>query len=110
MPYAAFVPSLTAILGAGVTTGKVQEEGAMGSSYATVPTVNVTPQADGSVQVLCGTYTLRHVNVPPIDQLGWRITQVAMIPGQAHHRIQRIFKNCWSPVVNRNMLTWAFIV
>ena len=80
LPYAGFVQSLAPIQGAVVTTGTVQEEGAAGSTYATVPTVSMTPQADGSVQVLCGTYTLRHVNVQPFDQLGWRITQVAMSP------------------------------
>ena len=80
LSYAEFVQSLTPMQGAVVTTGTVQEEGAMGSTYATVPTVSVTPQADGSTQVLCGTYTLRHVNVQPFDQLGWRITQVAMSP------------------------------
>lgn len=56
MPYAAFVPSLTAVLGAGVTTGKVQEEGAMGSSYATVPTVNVTPK-----QMVRCKYSVAHI-------------------------------------------------
>ena len=66
--------------GAVVTTGTVQEEGTMGSRYAMVPTVSVTTQADGTAQVMCGTYTLRHVDVPPFDQLGWRITQVAMNP------------------------------
>jgi hypothetical protein len=80
LPYAGFVQSLAPIQGAVVTTGTVQEEGAAGSTYATVPTVSVTSQADGSAQVLCGTYTLRHVNVQPFDQLGWRITQVAMSP------------------------------
>ena len=80
LPYADFVPSLAPMQGAVVTTGMIQEEGAMGSTYATVPTVSVTTQADGTAQVLCGTYTLRHVNVQPFDQLGWRITQVAMNP------------------------------
>jgi len=80
LPYASFVPSLAAMQGAVVTTGTVQEEGAAGSAYATVPTVSVTTQADGTAQVLCGTYTLRHVNVQPFDQLGWRITQVVMNP------------------------------
>ncbi len=80
LPYAEFVQSLAPLQGAVMTTGTVQQEGAMGSTYATVPTVSVTTQADGSVQVLCGTYTLRHVNVQPFDQLGWRITQVAMNP------------------------------
>ena len=80
LPYAGFVQSLAPIQGAVVTTGTVQEEGAMGSTYATVPTVSVTTQADGTALVMCGTYTLRHVNVQPFDQLGWRITQVAMNP------------------------------
>ncbi|NBU64479.1 MAG: hypothetical protein EBS29_08275 [Chloroflexia bacterium] len=80
LPYAGFVQSLAPLQGAVVTTGTVQQEGAAGSTYATVPTVSVTTQADGTAQVLCGTYTLRHVNVQPFDQLGWRITQVAMNP------------------------------
>ena len=80
LPYAGFVQSLTPIQGAVVTTGTVQEEGTMGSRYATVPTVSVTTQADGTAQVMCGIYTLRHVDVQPFDQLGWRITQVAMSP------------------------------
>jgi len=80
LPYAEFVQSVATMQGAVVTTGTVQEEGAAGSTYATVPMVSVTTQADGTAQVMCGTYTLRHVNVPPFDQLGWRITQVAMNP------------------------------
>jgi hypothetical protein len=80
LPYIEFVQSVATMQGAVVTTGTVQEEGAMGSTYATVPTVSVTTQADGTAQVMCGTYTLWHVNVPPFDQLGWRITQVAMNP------------------------------
>jgi hypothetical protein len=80
LSYADFVQSLAAMQGAVVTTGTVQEEGAAGSTYATVPTVSVNTQADGAAQVLCGTYTLRHVNVQPFDQLGWRITQVALNP------------------------------
>jgi hypothetical protein len=80
LPYADFVQSLAPLQGAVVTTGTVQQEGAAGSTYATVPTVSVTTQADGTAQVRCGTYTLRHVNVPPFDQLGWRITQAAMEP------------------------------
>jgi len=80
LSYAEFVKSLTPMQGAVVTTGTVQEEGTMGSRYATVPTVSVTTQADGTAQVMCGIYTLRHVDVQPFDQLGWRITQVAMSP------------------------------
>lgn len=80
LSYAEFAKSLAPLQGAVVTTGTVQEEGAMGSRYATVPTVSVTTQADGTAQVMCGMYTLRHVDVQPFDQLGWRITQVAMNP------------------------------
>ena len=80
LSYAEFVKSLTPMQGAVVTTGTVQEEGTMGSRYATVPTVSVTTQADVTAQVMCGIYTLRHVDVQPFDQLGWRITQVEMSP------------------------------
>lgn len=77
LAYADFVHSI-ADSQATITTGTVQQEGAAGSSYATVPVVVVGVAQDGSPQVRCGTYTTRRAMVPPFDQLGWRITQADM--------------------------------
>jgi hypothetical protein len=56
-----------------IELGQPQSNGAAGSIYAEVPIVIVATQQDGSQQAFCGTYTLRRLNVPPFDRLGWRI-------------------------------------
>lgn len=61
-----------------IDVGQPQSGGAAGSIYADVPAVVIATQKDGSQQTYCGTYTLRHLNVPPFDQLGWRIEQAAI--------------------------------
>jgi len=53
--------------------GPSRLEGAAGSTYAEIPAVVRAAQTDGAQQNFCGTYTLRRLNVPPFDQLGWRI-------------------------------------
>lgn len=53
--------------------GTADAGGAAGSIYSTVPVVIVASQTDGTAATYCGTYTLRRLNVPPFDQLGWRI-------------------------------------
>lgn len=82
LSFADFVHGITDTQ-ATVTTGTVQQEGAAGSAYATIPAVIVAHAVDGSVNVLCGTYTARRTMVPPFEQLGWRITQadVAVVAG-----------------------------
>jgi hypothetical protein len=77
-----------------IATGTPQTQGALGSAYADTPIVIVATQTDGSQQTFCGTYALRRLNVPPFDQLGWRIdrasiAQVANVPagGDAAQRL-----------------------
>ncbi len=48
-------------------------DAAAGSLYSNIPAVIEAAQADGSQQIFCGSYTLRQLNVPPFEQLGWRI-------------------------------------
>jgi hypothetical protein len=63
-----------------IETGKPQTQGAAGSAYAETPIVIMATQTDGSQQIFCGTYTLRRLNVPPFDQLGWRIDRASIAP------------------------------
>lgn len=92
--YADFVQHIADTQGATVTTGTVQQEGAAGSTYATIPVVVVVAQGTDMPRVLCGTYTARHVMVPPFDQLGWQLTQsdIQQVPTQTHDdaTIQRL--------------------
>ncbi|WP_026369305.1 hypothetical protein [Kallotenue papyrolyticum] len=60
--------------------GQVRLEGAAGSLYAGVPAAVLITRTDGMQQVLCGVYTLRRSNLPPFDQLGWRIEQAQLQP------------------------------
>lgn len=60
--------------------GAVRREGAAGSLYAGVPAAVLLTRTDGTQQVLCGAYTLRRSNLPPFDQLGWRIEQAQLQP------------------------------
>jgi hypothetical protein len=60
--------------------GNPTGEGAAGNLYATVPAVLVAAQTDGSSESFCGTYTLHRANVPPFDQLGWRIYRATILP------------------------------
>jgi hypothetical protein len=53
--------------------GEPQLQGAAGSGYATVPTVIISTQKDGSRQAFCGDYSLRRVDLRPFDLLGWSI-------------------------------------
>ena len=61
-----------------IATSTPQIGAAAGSAYAETPIAIVATQADGSQQTFCGTYTLRRVNVPPFDQLGWRIDRASI--------------------------------
>jgi hypothetical protein len=61
-----------------IDVGAPQSGGAAGSIFADVPIVIVATQKDGAQQTFCGTYTLRRPNVPPFDQLGWRIDHAAI--------------------------------
>ena len=84
-----------------IDLGKPQEQGAAGSMYAGVQTVITATQKDGSQRTFCGSYALRRLNVPPFDQLGWRIEQAsiaqvgAVQPGSAEE--QRLLANGCKP-------------
>ena len=78
--YAQFAQGFASTASSAIATGTWQPGGAAGSTYAEVPAVIVATQSDGSQRSFCGTYTLRRLNVPPFDQLGWRIEQAAIAP------------------------------
>jgi hypothetical protein len=61
-----------------IRLGPAQEEGAAGSVFATLPVVIVETQNSQPVRTFCGTYTLRRSNLPPFDQLGWRIERASI--------------------------------
>ncbi|MGH2634051.1 MAG: hypothetical protein ACRDG3_11625 [Tepidiformaceae bacterium] len=65
--------------------GTPMSGGAAGSIYAEVPAVVISTLADGSTQTFCGKYTMRQVNVPPFQLLGWHIdsASVAQVTGPA---------------------------
>ena len=58
--------------------GTPQIGAAAGSIYAEIPALVSAKQRDGSQQTFCGTYTMRKLNVPPFDQLGWHIEKADM--------------------------------
>jgi hypothetical protein len=64
-----------------IAAGRPESEGAAGSIFANVPIVIVATQTDGGQQTFCGIYTLRRLDVPPFDQLGWRIEHAAIAQG-----------------------------
>lgn len=63
--------------------GQPSSDAAAGSLYSSIPAVIEAAQADGSQQTFCGSYTLRRLNVPPFDQLGWRIERAEIAPHAA---------------------------
>jgi hypothetical protein len=63
-----------------IEAGKPQIGAAAGSAYAETPIVIVATQKDGTQQTFCGAYTLRRLNVPPFDQLGWRMDRASIAP------------------------------
>ena len=81
-----------------VDVGNPEMGAAAGSAYADVPVVIVATQSDQTTQAFCGTYTLRSTQVPPFDQLGWRIegakTRVtaSIQPGSAE--AERLLSGC----------------
>lgn len=64
-----------------IQLGTAREEGAAGSTYASIPIIIVATQSDGTTQTYCGTYTLRRLNVPPFNQFGWRIESASIVAG-----------------------------
>lgn len=70
--------------------------GAAGSTYAEIPVVVRAAHTDGAQQNYCGTYTLRRLNVPPFDQLGWRIEDA---------RLQQLAKDVLSDDQLQQLLT-----
>lgn len=56
-----------------IQMGTPQSSGAAGSIYASVPITITANQTDGTTKTFTGTYTVRRSDVPPFDQLGWRI-------------------------------------
>ncbi|MBA3945243.1 MAG: hypothetical protein H0X37_11850 [Herpetosiphonaceae bacterium] len=63
-----------------IDLGKPDGEGAAGSTFIDVPVVIVATNTNRTKQTFCGTYTLRHLNVPPFDQFGLHIEQAKIIP------------------------------
>lgn len=63
-----------------IELGTPQEGGAAGSIFAEVPVTITATQTDGTTKKFSGTYTLRRLNVPPFDQLGWRIESADIKP------------------------------
>ena len=63
-----------------IALGTPQVQGAAGSLYADLPIVIVATQQNQMQQTFCGTYTLRRLNVPPFDQLGWYIERGNIVP------------------------------
>ncbi len=56
-----------------VDLGTPQQNAGAGNVYADVPVTIVATQDDGSTKTYSGTYTAHRANVPPFEQLGWRI-------------------------------------
>ncbi len=56
-----------------VDLGTPQQNAGAGNVYADVPVTMVATQDDGSIRTYSGTYTAHRANVPPFEQLGWRI-------------------------------------
>ena len=56
-----------------VDLGTPQENAGAGNVYADVPVSIIATQSDGSTRTYKGTYTAHRANIPPFDQLGWRI-------------------------------------
>ena len=68
-----------------VDIGTPQYGAGAGNLYADLPVAIAATQSDGSIRSYTGTYTAHRANVPPFDQLGWRIeaakvTQTATAP------------------------------
>lgn len=63
-----------------VDYGTPQGQGAAGSLYTDIPVVIVATKNNRAKQSFCGTYTLRRLNVPPFDKLGWRIESAKIAP------------------------------
>jgi hypothetical protein len=71
--YAAFAEGYETTRSVSIATGEPEMGAAAGSIYASIPVALVATQEDGSVRAFCGSYTLRRSNIPPFDELGWRI-------------------------------------
>lgn len=65
-----------------IALGRPQGDAGAGSVYTTVPIVISATETDGATQSFCGSYTLRSSNIPPFDQLGWRL-EAAQIAASA---------------------------
>ena len=78
--FAQFHSEFAAIEHVIVDVGEPEIGGAAGSVYAEVPAAIVMTQSDQTTRTFCGTYTLRRANVPPFDQLGWRIERAEVAP------------------------------
>jgi hypothetical protein len=83
--FAQFVQGFATTTGVAIATGTPTGGGAAGSTYVDVPIVIHSTTSDQGAQTFCGTYTLRHTNVPPFDQFGWHIekAEVAQVANAA---------------------------
>ena len=82
-----------------VLLGQPSGDAAAGSLYSSIPAVIQATQTDGSQQIYCGSYTLRRLNVPPFDQLGWQIARAevalhAAIPAGEFSAQQLLASGC----------------
>ena len=72
-----------------VDLGTPQENAGAGNVWADVPVTIVATQDDGSTRVDTATYTAHRANIPPFDQLGWRI-EGAKVTGTGSAETRRL--------------------
>lgn len=96
-PFGQFAQGFAQTASVEVALGAAQIGGAAGSLYADLPVAIVAAQTNAPPQLFCGTYTLRRLNVPPFDQLGWRIERAAIaqrVPGQQTASASQLLTLC----------------
>ena len=76
--FAQFQEGFTSTQRVVITMGEPTGEGAAGTIYANVPILIVATNTNQLQQTFCGVYTLRRINVPPFDQLGWSIARASI--------------------------------
>jgi hypothetical protein len=83
--FAQFAQGFATTTAVGIATSTSTGGGAAGSTSVDVPIVIHSTTSDQGAQTFCGTYTLRHTNVPPFDQFGWHIekAEVAQVANAA---------------------------
>lgn len=97
--FAQFAQGFAATKNVTLDLGNPQSGGAAGSIYVELPVIVHATQQNGSPQTFCGTYTLRRLNVPPFDQLGWhiegaRIAAIDNVPPGSDQARQLVSNGC----------------